>query len=88
MGPEGGTDLGDRMIFFTFRQVRKGKGSVTVLFAKLPSGSNLELSSFCHVFYALKGFVLFSIHIQTIHLESWKEGTHKHCSKEACGTSG
>lgn len=35
MGPEGDTDLGDRLIFFTFRQVRNEKAFMTVLFAKL-----------------------------------------------------
>lgn len=42
-----------------------------------PSGSNLEFSSFGHVFYALKGFIFFSIHIQTIHFESWKGGNRE-----------
>lgn len=37
----------------------------------VPSGSNLKLPGFGHVFYALKGLVLLSVHIQTVHFESW-----------------
>lgn len=35
VGPEGDTDLGDRLVFFTFRQVRNEKAFMTILFAKL-----------------------------------------------------
>lgn len=71
---------------FTFRQVRNEKVSWLFSLQNSPlSGSNLEFPSFGHVFYALKGLVLFSIHIQTVHFKSWREGRirHMHYSKEA-----
>jgi hypothetical protein len=38
-----------------------------------PSGSDLELAGFGHVFDAFKGLVLLPVHIQTVHFESWRE---------------